>query len=130
MSLLPHMHLRGKSFEIRRRLPDGQEEMLLSVAALRLQLADELSARSAARPAGRQPHSLHGALRQFGRQPEQSRSHRAGPLGRANVGRDDGRDLRLRTAGRLYGLAKNRKAGTIAGHLGAVAAAGTYRGPR
>jgi thiol-disulfide isomerase/thioredoxin len=31
LSMLPHMHLRGKSFEYRLVLPDGKEEILLSV---------------------------------------------------------------------------------------------------
>src|SRR5580704_17715592 len=38
---------------------------------------------------------MHGPFRQLEEQPQQSRSHQAGPLGRADVGRDDDRLRRL-----------------------------------
>ena len=47
-SLLPHTHLRGKSWEYTAIYPDGRSEVILSVPKYRLQLADRLHLRAAA----------------------------------------------------------------------------------
>ena len=50
-SIQPHMHLRGKSMKYTAVYPDGREEELLNVPALRLQLANRLRVRKASHAA-------------------------------------------------------------------------------
>ena len=100
LAFLPHMHLRGKAFEYRAVYPDGRTEVLLRVPQydffwqLDYKLAEPLKI-----PPGTQ-HRVHGLVRQFRQQSEESRSHRHGQFRRAELGRDDGRLLRHGDPGR------------------------------
>ena len=84
--LLPHMHLRGKSFEFRVIYPDGKKETLLLVPALRFRLAAHVL--SGPSPAASQGHCdrVHGALRQFAEQCEESGPGEVSAFRRAELG--------------------------------------------
>ena len=64
--MLPHTHLRGKSWEYTATYPDGRSEVLLAGAEVRLQLADLLRLRDAGEAAQGHEDSRRGALRQLG----------------------------------------------------------------
>ena len=77
-SMFPHMHLRGKDFHFEVDLSRRQTRDAAVGAALRFRLAVELhpaKSRCVCRP-GTQ-HRMHGPFRQFGEEPEQSRSRRS-----------------------------------------------------
>jgi hypothetical protein len=52
-SMVPHTHLRGRSWEHRIVFPDGREEVLLAVPSLRFQLADRIHLPAALRQSRR-----------------------------------------------------------------------------
>ena len=66
---MPHMHLRGKSFQYEATFPDGRKQTLLSVPGLRLRLADLLQPGRAPGDAQGDPDRLPGPLRQLGGNP-------------------------------------------------------------
>ena len=66
VSLMPHMHLRGKDIVYRALYPDGRSEILLVGAAIRLQLAGLLLSRQAASRTKRDSHRSCRPLRQLG----------------------------------------------------------------
>ena len=63
--LMPHMHLRGKDFVFRAVYPDGREAGSAQSAALRFQLAVDLSARKRFHHAEGFENRMRRALRQF-----------------------------------------------------------------
>ena len=69
----PHMHLRGKDYEVARDLSYGRIRDRLQ-RNLEFRLADWIPAREADARAQRHEHPGHRALRQFGEQQVQSRS--------------------------------------------------------
>ena len=89
--MTPHMHMRGKSFRYEAIYPDGTREVLLDVPRYDFNWQiDYILAEPKLMPKGTKLY-LHGPLRQLGRQPDESRSDQDGPLGRADLGRDDDR---------------------------------------
>ena len=83
----PHMHLRGKDYELRAIYPTGEtQEIFKGKWNFDWQIGYEL--RKAAGDA--EGHAAGGdrPLRQFAEQQVQSRSHQGNPLGRSELGRD------------------------------------------
>ena len=84
--LFPHTHVRGKKWEYVLQLPDGSKKKILSVPAIRLQLADVLHVQGAvADPKGRKD-PLNSVVRQLARQSSEPRSVRRRKVGRSDVG--------------------------------------------
>ena len=112
LSLSPHMHLRGKAFRYELVLPNGEREMLLDVPAYdfnwqtRYRLAEPRKLHPWLR------HLLPRGLRQFRKQPGESRPDENGPLGRSVVGRNDARLFRHRHAARREAQAGTKPVNT------------------
>ena len=81
----PHMHLRGKDYELRLIYPTGESADRFQ-RAVEFRLADRLSARKADSDAQRHSHSCHRSLRQFAEQQVQSRSDQDDLVGRSELG--------------------------------------------
>ena len=96
LALLPHMHLRGKSFEYEAVYPDGKEEVLLSVPRYDFGWQSDYRLAKPLRPAGGDADRLHRLLRQLGQEPQQPRPDEGRALGRSDLGGDDDRLHRLR----------------------------------
>ncbi len=94
LSMMPHMHLRGKSFRFEVDYPDGSHEILLDVPRYDFNWQLRVRAGRSQSAAGRHAADLHRPLRQFSHEPGQSRSDGHGSLGRTNLGRDDDRLFR------------------------------------
>ena len=94
LTVSPHMHVRGKDFRYDLIYPDGKQETVLWVPRYDFgwQTTYELTEPKQL-PRGHED-ALRGPLRQFGRQPCQSRSHARSRLGRADLGRNDVRLVR------------------------------------
>ena len=85
--LQPHMHLRGKDYEVRLIFPSGKTETIFKAKwDFNWQLGFDLE-KPIAVPE-RHAHRRHRAFRQFRQQQVQSRSEQAGGLGRPELGRD------------------------------------------
>ena len=84
----PHMHLRGKDFELRLIYPTG-ETANGSQDQVGFQLADRLRIRETDRHAEGNAHGGDLALRQLREQPLQSRSDERDRVGSAELGRDE-----------------------------------------
>ena len=95
LSFMPHMHLRGKDFQYDGHLPRRPHGGPPLGPRLRLRLAELLPPGRAHGDAEGDADRLPGPLRQLGRQPGQPRPDRDGPLGRADLRRDDDRLHRL-----------------------------------
>ena len=98
-SLLPHMHLRGKSFRFEAVYPDGRREVLLDVPRYEFEWQNVYVLSAAEAHARGDRAALPGAVRQLGRQPVEPRPQGDGHLGRADA-RRDARRLRRGRAGR------------------------------
>ena len=93
-SMMPHMHVRGKSAKYIVRYPRRRRGSRAVGARLRLQLADPLPDRGTYLHARRLDAGGGVHLRQLGQQPAQPRPVGRGALGRPDLGRDDARLLR------------------------------------
>ena len=85
IALMPHMHLRGKSFKYVATYLDGKNRGPSLGPSIRLQLADLLPPCRAQSDAQRHAHRVLRPLRQLDRQPFQSRPFSHHPLGSANL---------------------------------------------
>jgi hypothetical protein len=83
----PHMHLRGKDFEVRLVYPTGEKETVFK-GKMEFRLAGGVSTREAHAAAQGHADSDDRALRQLGEQQVQSGSHQGYSLGRSELGRD------------------------------------------
>ena len=83
--LQPHMHLRGKDYELRLVFPNGEDRDGLQ-SEVGLQLADGLRPRPAHSAAERNAHHRRRALRQFGEQQVQSGSEASWSSGAIRTG--------------------------------------------
>ena len=102
LSLLPHMHLRGKDFKFTITKPGESPQVVLSVPAYDFGWQTYYVLAEPMNPAQGDPDRLPGPLRQLGRQPVQPRPEQDGPLGRADVRGDDDRLSRHGRAGRRH----------------------------
>ena len=88
VSLLPHMHLRGKSFSYRATYPDGTQEVLLDVPKYDFNWQiNYYLAEPKLLPKGTAPR-VRRSLRQLDRQSLEPRSDHRRPLRRPDLGRD------------------------------------------
>ena len=96
LTLMPHMHLRGKAFRYDVTYPDGKNETILSVPQYDFGWQTNYRlAEPKLLPTGTR-HGLHRRVRQFGPQPQQSRPEGHGRLRRSDVRGNDDRLLRNR----------------------------------
>ena len=84
-SLLPHMHLRGKSFRFEAVYPDGRREVLLDVPRYEFEWQNVYVLSRAEAHARGDRAALPGAVRQLGRQPVEPGPQADGHLGRADA---------------------------------------------
>ena len=78
LTLMPHMHLRGKAFRYEATYPDGKKEVLLDVPRYDFGWQTNYRLAEPKLMPTRHAAGLPGQVRQLGRQPEQSRPEGAG----------------------------------------------------
>ena len=97
LSMRPHLHLRGKSFEYRARYPDGSEEILLWVPDYDFGWQTSyVLAEPKTMPAGTRL-VVTGAWDNSSANPDNPDPSARRVVGRADLGRDDDRLLRATT---------------------------------
>ena len=107
-----------QGFRVQGRLPHRRDPNTTQRSALQLALAELVHPRTTHPASGRKQNRVHRALRQLTQQPRQRRPHQGRDLGRAELGRDDGRllqpGLRCGHAGRKDVLPKKPEKASIA----------------
>ena len=88
-SLMPHAHLRGRAAKFTAHYPDGRVEVLLSVPKYDFSWQTTYALTSPKAAAGRHAPGVRHDLGQLRAESGQSRSRSGGPLGRADLGRDE-----------------------------------------
>jgi hypothetical protein len=87
VDMMPHMHLRGTVFAYRLVYPTGESETILNVPRFDFNWQPFFLSGHAEVAPERNPHRVHGALRQFRESSRQPRSHFGSALGRPELGR-------------------------------------------